>query len=151
MRTRILIVTGLMLLVATAAFAADEAPFKIVKNNAVRAAKGTGLQGTISVAALPAELQQLTCKDLAVHVGVLHASSAALTSFASSAATGDISTGQCSFNVPGLPAGGPFDVIVVAESVKNGCKLGDGVSVGKMTFTRGQMGVLEVKLIPSCH
>ena len=149
---RILILACSLLLVSTAAFAADEAPLKIVKAQKVaRSATGTGLQGTISVGTLPAPLAQLSCKDLAVHVGILHSTSAALTSFASSQATGTIASGQCAYSLPAMPAGGPFDVVIVPASAPATCKLGASNSFGKVTLTRGAMSTLDVQLTPVCE
>lgn len=141
-----------MLLVAGAVFAQD-ADVKIVKpQKAPRAAKGTGVQGTIAISTLPAQLQQLTCNDLSVHVGILHAGAAAITSLASSRATGSISSGQCSFHVNSrLPAGGPFDVVVVREGAPNACKLSDSRSFGPVTLVRGQTAVLDLQLAPVCE
>src|SRR6185436_14257893 len=121
------------LLVAGAVFGAEDASVKIVKpHKAPRAAKGTGVQGPISFGALPTQLQNLTCNDLSVHVGILHSGAPALTSLASSRATGTISSGQCSFHVNSqLPAGGPFDVVIVQEQAQGACKLSDNPSFGK--------------------
>jgi len=141
------------LLVAGAVFGADDAPVKIVKPfRPPRAAKGTGVQGTITVGALPTQLQQLTCNDLSVHVGILHAGARALTSLASSRATGTISSEQCSFHVNGrLPAGGPFDVVIVREQAQDACELSDSRSFGKVTLTRGVVSELNVQLTPVCE
>ena len=145
--------TMAVFLVAGAAFGADDAQVKIVKpHKAPRAAKGTGLQGTITVGALPTQLQQLTCNDLSVHVGILHVGGAALTSFASSRATGTISSGQCSFHVNiRLPAGGPFDVVIVREPSQGVCRLSDSRSFGQVTLTRGVVSELNVQLTPVCE
>ena len=151
MRFKSTLAIAAMLLVAGAALA-DDAQVRIVKPlKAPRAAKGTGVQGTITVGTLPAELQQLTCNDLTVHVGILHSGAEAVTSLASSRATGTISSGQCSFHVNGrLPAGGPFDVVIVREEAKDGCKLSGSPSFGQVTLTRGETGVLNVQLAPVC-
>lgn len=141
------------LLVAGAVFGADDSSLKIVKpHRPARAAKGTGVQGTITVGALPTQLQQLTCNDLSVHVGILHVGERALTSIASSRATGTISSGQCSFHVNGrLPAGGPFDVVIVRDQAQGACKLSDSPSFGKVTLTRGVVSELNVQLTPVCE
>ena len=141
-----------MLMLVTGAVFAEDAQVKIVKpQKAPRAAKGTGVQGTITVGTLPTQFQQLTCNDLSVHVGILHAGAPALTSLASSPATGTISSGQCSFHVNGrLPAGGPFDVVIVAEKAPGACKLSGSRSFGQVTLTRGVMSVLDVQLTPVC-
>jgi len=140
-------------LVAGTVFGADDAQVKIVKPyKAPHAAKGTGVQGTITVGALPAQLQQLTCNDLSVHVGFMHAGALALTSLASSRATGTISSGQCSFHVNGrLPAGGPFDVVIVREQAQGSCRLSDSRSLGQVTLTRGVVSELNVQLTPVCE
>ena len=140
------------LLVAGAVFGAD-AQVKIVKpHKAARAAKGTGVQGTITVGALPAQLQGLTCNDLSVHVGTLHSGGTAMTSLASSRAAGTISSGQCSFHVNNrLPAGGPFDVVIVREQAPDTCKLSDSPSFGQVTLTRGVVSELNVQLTPVCE
>jgi hypothetical protein len=140
-------------LVAGATFGANDTQVKIVKPlRAPHAAKGTGVQGTITVGALPAQLQQLTCGDLTVHVGILHSGAPALTSFASSRATGTISSGQCSFHVNGsLPAGGPFDVVIVREQAQGACRLSDSRSFGQVTLTRGAVSELNVQLTPVCE
>lgn len=145
--------TMAVVLVAGTMFGAEHAQIKIVKpHKAPRAAKGTGVQGTITVGALPAQLQQLTCNDLSIHVGFLHAGAPALTSLASSRATGSISSGQCSFQVNGnLPAGGPFDVVIVREQAQGTCKLFDKPSPGKVTLTRGVVTDLNLQLTPSCE
>ena len=145
--------TMAVFLVAGAVFGADDAQVKIVKpHKAPRAAKGTGLQGTITVGALPTQLQQLTCNDLSVHVGILHAGAQALTSLASSRATGTISSGQCSFHVNSrLPAGGPFDVVIVREQAQGACRLSDSRSFGQVTLTRGVVSELNVQLTPVCE
>ena len=142
-----------VLLVAGAAFGADDAQLKIVKpQKAPRAAKGTGVQGTITVGVLPTQLQQLKCSDLTVHVGMLHSGGTALTSLSSSQATGTISSGQCSFHVnSSLPAGGPFDVVIVREQAQGACKLSDGISFGQVTLTRGAVSELNVQLTPVCE
>lgn len=141
------------LLVAGAVFGADDAPIKIVKmQKAPRAAKGTGVQGTITVGALPTQLQELTCNDLSVHVGILHAGAQTLSSLASSRATGTISSGQCSFHVNSrLPAGGPFDVVIVREQAQGTCKLSDNRSFGQVTLTRGVVSELNMQLTPVCE
>jgi len=141
------------LLVAGAVFGAEDASVKIVKpHKAPRAAKGTGVQGTISFGALPTQLQNLTCNDLSVHVGILHSGAPALTSLASSRATGTISSGQCSFHVNGrLPAGGPFDVVIVREQAQSACRLSDSRSFGRVTLTRGVVSELNVQLTPVCE
>jgi hypothetical protein len=140
-------------LVAGTVLSADDAQVKIVKPlRAPHAAKGTGVQGTITVGALPTQLQQLTCSDLSVHVGILHSGAPALTSLASSRATGTISSGQCSFHVNGtLPAGGPFDVVIVREQAQGACKLSDSRSFGQVTLTRGVVSELNVQLTPVCE
>ena len=145
--------TMAVFLVAGTVFGADDAQVKIVKPyKAPRAAKGTGLQGTITVGALPTQLQQLTCNDLSVHVGILHVGAATLTSFASSPATGTISSGQCSFHVNSrLPAGGPFDVVIVQEPSQGVCRLSDSRSFGQVTLTRGVVSELNVQLTPVCE
>ena len=141
------------LLVAGAVFGADDASIKIVKpQRAPRAAKGTGVQGTITVGALPTQLQQLTCNDLSVHVGILHAGAPALTSLASSRATGSISSGQCSFHLNSrLPAGGPFDVVIIRKQAQGVCKLSESRSFGQVTLTRGVVSELNVQLTPVCE
>jgi len=140
------------LLVAGAVFGANDAPVKIVKPlRPPRAAKGTGVQGTISVGALPTQLQQLTCNDLVVHVGTLHSGGQAVTSISSSRATGSISSGQCSYHVNSrLPAGGPFDVVIVQEPARDKCKLSDNHSFGRVTLTRGATSELNAQLTPVC-
>lgn len=147
-----LALAAMLMLVAGAVFAED-AQLKIVKpQKAARAAKGTGVQGTITVGTLPVELQQLTCNDLTVHVGILHSGAATLTTLASNRATGTISSGQCSFHVNSrLPAGGPFDVVIVREEAKDGCKLSGSPSFGQVTLTRGETGVLNLQLAPVCQ
>jgi hypothetical protein len=147
---RTLVLTTIVLLVAGVA-AADDTQIKIIKAQKTgRAAAGTGLQGTIAVGQLPAQLQQLTCKDLSVHVGILHAGAAALTSFASAQATGDIASGQCAYTVSGLPAGGPFEVVVVGGAAQGACRLSGSPSFGQVTFTRGTMAAFDVQLAPVC-
>jgi hypothetical protein len=145
--------TMAVFLVAGAVFGADDAQFKIVQpRKAPRAAKGTGVQGTITVGTLPTQLQQLTCNDLSVHVGILHFGGQALTSLASSRATGTISSGQCSFHVNSrLPAGGPFDVVIVRDQAQDACKLSDSRSFGQVTLTRGVVSELNVQLTPVCE
>jgi hypothetical protein len=147
-----LTLAAMLLLVAGSALA-DDAQIRIVKpQKAPRAAKGTGVQGTITVGALPAGLGQLTCNDLTVHVGILHAGSVALTSLASNRATGTISSGQCSFHVNSrLPAGGPFDVVIVREHAQDACRLSNSASLGRVTLTRGQTSELDVQLAPVCQ
>ena len=149
---RFLIIAAMLTIVAGGVFAQD-APVKIVKpQKAPRAAKGTGVQGTITIGALPAQLQQLTCNDLSVHVGILHGGAMAITSLSSSRATGTIASGQCSFHVNGrLPAGGPFDVVVVREGAQNACKLSESRSFGPVTLVRGQSALLDLQLAPVCE
>jgi len=148
-----LTLTLVTVLVAGTVFGADGAKFKIVTPfKPPRAAKGTGVQGTISVGALPTQLQQLTCNDLVVHVGTLHSGGQAVTSFSSTRATGSISSGQCSFHVNSrLPAGGPFDVVIVQEPAQDKCKLSDNPSFGKVTLTRGATSELNAQLTPVCE
>ncbi len=145
--------TMAVVLFAGAAFGAEDAQVKILKpHKATRAAKGTGVRGMITIGALPAQLQQLTCNDLSVHVGIMHTGAPALTSLASSRATGTISSGQCSFHVNGrLPAGGPFDVVIVREQAQAACKLSDTLSFGPVTLTRGAVAELNVQLTPVCE
>jgi hypothetical protein len=94
----------------------------------------------------------LTCNDLSVHVGILHAGAPALTSFASSRATGTISSGQCSFHLNSrLPAGGPFDVVIIQKQAQGVCKLSESRSFGQVTLTRGVVSELNVQLTPVCE
>jgi len=148
-----LTLTLVTVLVAGTVFGADGAKFKIVTPfKPPRAAKGTGVQGTISVGALPTQLQQLTCNDLSVHVGIVHSGGLAVTSLSSGRATGSISSGQCSFHINSrLPAGGPFDVVIVQEQARDTCKLSDNHAFGKVTLTRGAMSELNVQLTPVCQ
>jgi hypothetical protein len=144
--------TMAIFLVAVSVLGADAASFKIEKPfKAPRVAKGTGVQGTITIGALPAQLQQLSCTDISVHVGILHAGGQAMTSMASSRATGTLSSGQCSYHVNSrLPAGGPFDVVIVADPASAACTLGDTTSFGKVTLTRGSTSELNLQLTPAC-
>jgi hypothetical protein len=153
MKLKRTLATAAMLMFVAGAALADDGQIRIVKpQKAARAAKGTGVQGTIAIGALPAQLQQLTCNDLEVHVGILHAGATALTTLASSRATGAISSGQCSFHVNSrLPAGGPFDVVIVREGAKDACKLSGSPSLGQVTLARGQTGELNVQLTPVCQ
>lgn len=143
---------AMLILVAGAAIADDAQVRILTPQKAPRPAKGTGVQGTITAGTLPAGLQQLTCNDLTVHVGILHAGTATLTTYASSRATGTISSGQCSFHVNSrLPAGGPFDVVIVREQAKDACRLSASPSLGRVTLTRGETSTLDVQLAPVCQ
>lgn len=142
---RTLILAG-SLLFAFSAFAADDPQLKIVKPQGrfLRPAAGTGLQGTLSLTGSTA----LSCGDLTVHVGILHANSPTLTSFASAPATE--TSGRCSYSITPLPAGGPFNVVVVPDATK-GCRLPEQGAFGPVTLTRGSVAALDIELAPVCE
>lgn len=152
--------------VARTAVARKPGAVKIVKatlnKNAVIAA-GTGLKGTIKLtAALPSPLSAMTCGDLSVLVGTYTTPPAspgtiAIRTFeevASSAATGDITKGSCSYSVMGVPSAVKYDVLVNADRTKFAC---DVVTLNlkpatlQVTFKPGQMYTNDFQVTPGCE
>ena len=123
----------------------------------------TGLQGTISVK-LPLEqaLSSMTCADLSMHVGTWQTpppqpgdllSVPVFNEVRSGVVSGTIGSGKCTYKVSGVPSGTAYDIYVYVNQAKFNCNvvyLYQQPPQAKMTFTKGQMAVLDLQVSPHC-